>query len=332
MHGEVNADTPESGPSQAADGPAGDAFAAFARDPLSLFGWARTRAAAPEMDSDDAALRRVRRELGRLVSAPPAGLLAGIDAALMDDDPARALTALQEVGLFAVVLPEVEALIGFHRTCPVHHKDLWDHTLKVVAKMPADVDLRWAALMHDAGKISTRVVDPDGKVVFIRHEAVGAWLMAGVARRLEMPAARAERIGFVIEHHGRVNAYERDWSDRAVGRLMRDGGERLADLLAFSSADFTTKRTAKAARIQENLRHLQGRLARHGEKPEQPVFPRGLGDAVAAALGVVPGPVVGVAMGWLANEVAEGRLAPGQAMDTYIAALRHGYLAEPGER
>lgn len=308
--------------------PAADAFA---RDPRVIFAWAHVEAedleavppGAPAPPASAADAERVRRELGRLTAVPAEELLAGFDAALASSRVVEVLCALQRSGVIALLLPEVDALVGFHRSCRVHHKDLWDHTLKVIARMAPDLDLRWAALMHDAGKIATRVVGDDGKVAFLRHEPVGAWLMRGVALRLGFPPERAERVAFVIEHHGRVNAYEKGWSDRAVGRFARDAGERLDDLLAFSSADFTTKRSAKALRIKDNLEDLRARLARLAEERQAPpTFPRGLGRRVAELLGIRPGPAVGEVMRWLQAEVDAGRLPAAAGAEVYLAAVR----------
>lgn len=308
-----------------------DAVDAFARDPRVIFGWAHREAGDrdasslgdPPLPATEVGTARIRRELGRLAAVAPEEILAAFDRALLSPDVVDVLRALQRLGVMALLLPEVDGLVGFHRSCPVHHKDLWDHTLKVIARMAPDADLRWAALMHDAGKIATRVVGEDGKVAFLRHEPVGAWLMHGVARRLAFPAERAARVAFVIEHHGRVNAYEQGWTDRAVSRFAREAGDRLDDLLAFSSADFTTKRSAKATRIQENLEDLRARLDRIQAAAEaQPAFPRGLGDAVAAILGVRPGPEVGTVMRWLVDEVAAGHLPTGAPAEVYLDAIR----------
>ncbi len=307
------------------------AVEAFTRDPRVVFAWAHREAGDLDTTSlvdppppvTGAGASRVRRELGRLTAVAPEALLAAFDRALLSPRVVEVLRVLQRLGVMALLLPEVDGLVGFHRSCPVHHKDLWDHTLKVIARMAPEADLRWAALMHDAGKIATRVVGEDGKVAFLRHEPVGAWLMHGVARRLAFPAERAARVAFVIEHHGRVNAYEQGWSDRAVGRFARDAGDRLADLLAFSSADFTTKRNAKAIRIQENLADLRARLTRlSAEAAAQPMFPRGLGAEIAALLGVRPGPEIGEVMNWLTAEVTAGHLPSGAHAAVYLAAVR----------
>ena len=96
--------------------------------------------------------------------------------------------------------------------------------------MPADPDLRWAALFHDVDKLATRSEDGSGKVMYWHHEELGGWIARGILARLMMPVQRLERIVFIVSHHGRVNAYERQWSDRAVARLDREMGAGLADL------------------------------------------------------------------------------------------------------
>lgn len=294
---------------------------AFQDAPLGLF--AAAHAAATGGDEGCAPEPAVRRELGRLAGVPPEEVAAALDAVLVGDAVAAELRALERWGVLAVILPEVQALVGFHESSPTHHKDLWEHTLEVVERIPKDADLRWAALMHDAGKIGTRHVDERGKVAFLRHESLGAYLMRGVAARLGWPAPRTERVAFVIEHHGRINAYERGWSDRAVQRLVRAAGGRLADLLAFSSADFTTRRTSKALRIEENLRHLRARLERLAAEEEAgSALPSGLGHALRAALGIAPGPRLGELIAWLRAEVVAGRLARGLDPAVYVEAAR----------
>lgn len=296
---------------------------AFARAPLVIFDWARAAVAESAEPVGDDLVEAARRELGRLVGVEQAEVLAALDRALLSDTAVEELDVLQRWGVLALLLPEVDALVGFHRSCAVHHKDLWDHTLQVLARMPRDADLRWAVLMHDAGKIATRAIGADGRVGFWRHEATGAYLMRGVAARLAMPAERAARVVFVIEHHGRVNAYDKRWSERAVSRLARDAGAFLGDLLTFSRADFTTKRTAKAERIQDNLRHLAARLAeRDAALARGPRFPRGFGVSVAEALGVPPGPAVGEAIAWLDAEIDAGRLPERDDDAVWLEALR----------
>ena len=77
--------------------------------------------------------------------------------------PRRGLEALVESGLAERVLPELPALkleVDEHH----HHKDVYEHTLRVVEQaisyeadygLEGDVVLRFAALLHDIGKVLT---------------------------------------------------------------------------------------------------------------------------------------------------------------------------------
>ena len=92
--------------------------------------------------------------------------------------------------------------------------------------------VRWAALLHDIGKVPTRVMLPDGKVTFHRHAEVGARMWDPIARRLGFDKPSGSKIRFLILHHLRANAYEPSWTDAAVRRFDHEMGEHLEDLLA----------------------------------------------------------------------------------------------------
>lgn len=292
-------------------------------DPTTLLAFARGVAEGDLAWSGAAPSAACRREAARVLDAGMAEIVASLDATLAAIEPAQGLELLRVSGALAILLPEVEALHGFHRSCRVHHKDLWAHTLEVVERALPDPDIRWAALMHDVGKVPTRTVDERGRVSFLRHERVGALLMRGAGARLAMAPERIERIAFVIEHHARVNAYRRDWSDRAVRRLVREAGVRLDDLMAFSGADYTTRRRERASKIRGNLRDLRSRVdALAAADATPPALPHRMGRALCEALHIAPGPEVGRHLSWLEAELAAGRLPPEPGVDECVAALR----------
>src|SRR5918912_659844 len=53
------------------------------------------------------------------------------------------------------------------------HKDVWAHTKQVVRQTVSRPLVRWAALLHDVGKVPTRTFTDDG-VHFPGHPQVGA--------------------------------------------------------------------------------------------------------------------------------------------------------------
>lgn len=263
---------------------------------LARQGW------SPE-PGDGPALGLVRRSIGRLVRVDRATLGAGLQALLVSEAVELALRWLEASGALAVLLPEVAEMVGFHHSSPRAHKDLWEHTLIVVGRVPAEPTLRWVALCHDIGKVATRAL-VDGTLSFHRHEALGAWLFSGIAARLGMDEVQAKTIGFVIEHHARTNAFEPSWSDRALRRLIRECGSHLPAMLAFSRADWTTKQRHRQVAIAAQQVELERRLA--ALMALKVALPNGLSQALMAATGRGPGPWLGDARRWIEVELEAG--------------------------
>ena len=154
----------------------------LAEDPLRMLRAARFMAHfgfAP-----DAELRAATGELaGAILEVSHERWLMEMNKLLMGRWVGEALEFLRETGLLAHLLPEAAALAGLEPGEMHRHKDLWAHTRGVVAQIEARPALRWAALLHDAGKIHTRTLDERGRVRFHGHEVVGADLVSAVAER-----------------------------------------------------------------------------------------------------------------------------------------------------
>ena len=267
--------------------------------------------------------RFASRDAANILSASRERWLSGMGEALLGRHPDAALRWLYQTRVLSFLLPEVASLVDFHKTCEVHHKDCWDHTLRVVRKASTDECTRWAALAHDIGKIWTRSVDRRGNVHFYRHEEYGAVLFEGVAARFRMDEQLSERICAVIRLHGRVNLYDSDWSDSAVRRMMRDVGPHLRDLLRFSRADHTTKRPARAAEIRRQLDELERRIAEVEELDSHvPPLPKGLGTDLMEQLDLKAGPILGRIRRGLEALCDSGELKPHQDAAYYLEAVK----------
>src|SRR5262249_7825945 len=117
----------------------------------------------------------LRARLDRIILAPRADL--GLDALL-------------SANFLETVLPEVECMVGFGDG-EFRHKDVWKHTKEVVAHADARLEVRWAALFHDIGKIKTRTFGPGGEVHFFGHAEVGARMFDKLERRERLFAGNA---------------------------------------------------------------------------------------------------------------------------------------------
>lgn len=277
-------------------------------------------AAATGLRPSAETIRAMIREGGHVLTLDREVWLRHFDALLCAPFASVGLALLQDVRVLPMLLPEVSAMVDFHRSCPVHHKDIWDHTLQVVDKCPPLPTVRWSALMHDVGKVWTRTISGRGKVHFFRHEELGAILMEGVAARFLMPDQRRDAVCYVIANHARANVYSTEWTDAAVRRLMRDMGDHLDDVLAFSRSDFTTKRAWRIREVRELGEELIRRMAEIREADARvPPLPKGFGNLVMERTGRPGGRWLGDIQRRLEAEVEAGTLAAGLDAESYFS-------------
>jgi poly(A) polymerase len=248
-----------------------------------------------------------------------------LDRIVMGEDPERGLDELLEVGALAAIFPEVHAMVGFGDG-EWRHKDVWKHTKQVVRQAVPRLELRWAALFHDIGKMKTRSITPDGKVHFLGHAEVGTRMFDKLDRRLGLfapdPALKGT-VRFLILHHLRANQYSPDWTDSAVRRFARELGEHLEDLLCLARADITTKRPEKKRRGLQQIEELQHRIAQlAAEDALVPPLPSGIGDEIMRAFGLPPSRKIGDLKRMLEEATQSGEVAPHQPADAYIEFLR----------
>ena len=136
------------------------------------------------------------------------------------------------------IIPELAATIGFDQHSKHHAYDVFSHTAQVCATIPPDLTLRWAALLHDTGKIPTFTLDKAGEGHFYGHAQVGAEMADAILRRLKAPTALREDVVFLIAHH--MDSIEPD--KKLLRRwLSRWGEARVAGLLTLQQADFCSK-------------------------------------------------------------------------------------------
>jgi poly(A) polymerase len=250
---------------------------------------------------------------------------ARLDRVVMSEDPERGLDELLEAGALSALFPEVHAMVGFGDG-EWRHKDVWKHTKQVVRQSVPRLEVRWAALFHDIGKIKTRSITPDGKVHFLGHAEVGTRMFDKLERRLGMfvhePSLK-ETVRFLILHHLRANQYSPDWTDSAVRRFARELGEHLEDLLCLARADITTKRPEKKRRGLQQIEELQQRIGQLAEEDARvPPLPTGIGDAIMRAFDLPPSRKVGEVKQQIEQAVHAGEIAPQQDAEVYVEFVR----------
>lgn len=144
--------------------------------------------------------------------------------------------------LLAAVIPELAPMIGFDQHSPHHAYDLITHTAHVVEGVPPTLPLRWAALLHDTGKVTTFTRDATGRGHFYGHAKESAAIAGGILLRLKAPTALREEVVTLIGRHMTRLQPERKWLRRQVSKF---GFSMVESQLALQEADMGSKGTGE---------------------------------------------------------------------------------------
>ncbi|MFH0900587.1 MAG: HD domain-containing protein [Pseudomonadota bacterium] len=272
--------------------------------------------------------RAASDEASSLAQVPGEVVREQIERILVARHVHLALEWLHEAGALAVLLPELEATVGFSQESGRKHKDVWAHTKQVVGQSVLKPAVRWAALLHDIGKVPTRTFTPEGKVHFHRHAEIGARMFDHISRRLHFEREYRQRIRFLILNHLRANQYLVTWTDSAVRRFDREIGGYLEDLLDLSRADITSRRPGRREALLERIDELAGRIVAINELDARlPPLPTGLGTAISERFGIPPSKRIGDLKRALEEAIERGELEERRDSDYYLDWLAKSGLA-----
>lgn len=247
-------------------------------------------------------------------------LRKALDAVLLGKSPDLGLEDMNRSGALRLFL-FVPKLVGFGGLAE-GHKDLWDHTKRVVAQSEPKASVRWAALYHDVGKVQA-FEKRDGKVTFHGHESISADAFRRLAEARQLfSAEEARHITGVIRELGRVESFEGEWTDSAVRRLDRELGPLLDDCVSLSRADITTARDSKRDAILRSIDDLVSRLDRTRREDAAPRLPKGLGDALHERLGVPKNAEMKRVMDVLQAALRRGDIPPDATVDLCVELAR----------
>lgn len=252
----------------------------------------------------------VRRDLDRIMMGEHADL--GLDSLLV-------------TGVLDTLLPEVKAMVGFGDG-EWRHKDVWKHTKQVVVQSVARIEVRYAALFHDIGKVRTRSISPDGEVHFFGHAEVGARMFDKLERRERLFAsdeALRGTVRFLVLHHLRASQYDGKWTSSAIRRFTREMGAHLDDLLCLSRADITTKRPEKKRRGIALIDELGEKITElAAEDAKQPPLPTGVGNELMTEFSLPPSRLIGDIKRALEAAIEAGELEPYLESGEYVEFVR----------
>ena len=277
----------------------------------------------------DAITRVAQEHAVRLSDADKTRLRDAMEQALMGRDVDTALEWMHQAGMLRMLFPELEATVDLTQESGRQHKDVWAHTKQVVKQTVRRPLVRWAALLHDIGKVPTRTFTTDG-VHFHGHAEVGARMFDKVYPRFTFARDERQTIRFLVKHHLRTNQYSDAWTDSAVRRFHREMGPHMTDLLDLSRADITSKRPGRRKQLLEQISALADRVVKLAEEDAKlPPLPGGVGTAIMEAFELTPSRLIGDLKRALESAIDKGELEARREDAYYVAYIaRHDLVPD----
>jgi poly(A) polymerase len=278
----------------------GDAQARFTEDGLRLLRAVRfaARIGFTIEPATDAALRdcahlldrispeRIRDEFSKILTSPRRR--AGVEH-------------LVETDLIRHFMPEVLPMVGCEQPPEWHPEgDVFMHTMIMLGMLAPDapIELCLAVLLHDIAKPPCRSIDPDGRIRFNGHDALGAQMAETILRRLRYPNHVIDDAVTMVSRHMQFMNVQK----MRVAKLKRFMAEPTFDReLELHRVD-----CASSNGFTDNYEFLQ---AREAEFAAEPLIPPPLVTGKdLIKLGLQPGPRFREILEAIQNEQLEGRI------------------------
>lgn len=202
--------------------------------------------------------------------------------------PATAVEMLDQTGLLACILPELQEGKGVGQAGH-HTTDVWTHSIDALAACPSqDPVVRLATLLHDVAKPRT-LQFLHGKPTFYNHEIVGSRVASSIAKRLRLSKLEQQRVFTLVRYH--MFTYQPTHTDASIRRFMRRVGlENVDDILDLREAD---RLGSGARKTSWRLEEMKQRMIEQLHQPMEVTDLAINGHDVMEELHVKPGPIIG---------------------------------------
>jgi len=210
-----------------------------------------------------------------------------------------------DMGVTAVILPELDRCMETPQNHPHHCYTVGEHILHSLDGVPAVKDMRLAMLLHDIGKPRTFQTDSEGTTHFHGHPAVSAEMAEEILRRLRFDKDTISTVRRLVEFHDYGNNVSPTpaIARRAVNRI---GEDIFAKLLIVKRADIMAqseyRRGEKLELVDAWDREYRAIIARRQCFSLKDLAVGGK-DLIAA--GIKPGPQLGAILQQMLEHVLE---------------------------
>ncbi len=224
---------------------------------------------------------------------------------LSSENPYEGIVKLKETGILKIILPELEACFGIQQEGPKHDRvyDIGEHSLLALKHTPSDDPLvRFAALLHDVGKVPTVATSPDGNVTFYNHDVAGGKIVLAIAKRFNLSKKQSDKLYQLVRWH--MFTVSEHQTDSAIRRFIKNVGmENIEDMMALRVGDrlgggTQTETSWRMEKFKERIKEVL-------KKPFSISDLKVNGNDVMKTLNIGPGPKVGEILQKLFEAVLE---------------------------
>jgi putative nucleotidyltransferase with HDIG domain len=314
-----------------------DPFTTFSDDPLRMMRAARF-AAQINFTIEPRTLAAIRAMHDRISIVSQERITDEILKLLGGKKPAKGFKILQETGLLRIVFPELDNLKGIEVVKKdgkeYAHKDVFNHTLKVVDKLAEETDdlwLRFAALVHDIAKPKTKKFIEGTGWSFHGHEELGARWMGKMFRKMKLPLDHLPYVENMVRLHQRPMALvDEVVTDSAIRRLAVHAGDALKDLFQLCRADITTNNPKLNVRYLNNYNRVAQKVMDVQEKDKLREFQSPVrGEEIMEICNLQPSKAVGIIKHNIEEAILDG-IIPNEydAAKEYFMKYKDEWLEE----
>lgn len=171
--------------------------------------------------------------------------------------PSRGLKLLDRWSVLSLVIPELTSGRDLSQN-RFHAYDIYEHLLRSCdAVESSNLKVRWAALLHDVGKVPTRKEKQNGEASFHNHEMHSARMTVNIMKRFGLNRDFGLPIKFLVRNH--MFHYTDEWTDKAIRRFIKKvNHDQLKDLIQLRLADRkgSGKKTSFPKALQKLINHI----------------------------------------------------------------------------
>ena len=104
-------------------------------------------------------IEAIKKQKSLLKNIPEERITMEFSKLLLEKNIKNTLTLMKDTGVLELIIPEFKATYDFDQCNPHHNLDLFNHIISVVSKVPADLELKYSALLHDIAKPIVQIFD-----------------------------------------------------------------------------------------------------------------------------------------------------------------------------